>query len=342
MDKNSSSMTMKDIARELGVSVATVSRALKDSPRISKEKRELIKEFASKHDFSPNMLAESLRNSKVRPTKVIGVILPQYTHFYFSSVMAGIDEMATKHGYVLMVAQSGEDYNREVDICKKFLDNKVCGIILSQSKNTSQYDHFRKLLAAGLPLVFFDRICTGIEAARVVVDDYQGAYNATMHLIETGCRRIAFFGAPKNLEISKNRYNGYLDALRKNGLQPDDRFVKVCDNRDDAEAVTFDMLQQEDIPDAFFAINDETAIGIMATAKRLGYRIPEDISVCGFTNSSQSLACDPMLTTVEQRGVDIGREAADILIKQVEGILPTGKIEKRIVKTRLIVRESTR
>ncbi len=333
---------MKDIARELGVSVATVSRALKDSSRISKEKRDAIKAYAEEHKFSPNMLAETLRNSKVRPAKVIGVILPQFTHFYFSSVMTGIEEIAAEHGYVLMVAQSNEDFEREIAVCKRFYDNKVCGIILSQSKNTTKYEHFQQLIDHGMPLVFFDRICTGVEASRVVVDDYQGAFNAVEHLINTGCRQIAFFSSPPNLEISKNRYNGYLDALRRNKLTPDERFFKICDNRNDAEIVAMELLQHEDIPDAFFAVNDETAIGIMTAAKRLGYRIPNDISVCGFTNSNQSVACDPMLTTVEQRGIEIGRQAANILIEKVEGLLPFEQIEKRIVKTRLIVRDSTR
>lgn len=334
--------TMKDIANELGVSVATVSRALADSPRISIERREMIKAYAQEHNFQPNTLAETLRKTRIKPSKIIGVILPEYTHFYFSSVMTGIDEVASKRGYLLMVSQSAETYETEVDICHRLYNNKVCGIIVSQSKRTTRYDHFVELQEKGMPLVFFDRICTGIEANRVVVDDYQGAYNATEYLIGTGCRRIAFFGSPRNLEISKNRYNGYRDALLKNKIAIDDRLVKLCDNRLDAEVMTRRMLEDELQPDAFFAVNDETAIGVMVSAKEMGYRIPADISVCGFTNSIQSIVCDPKLTTVEQRGIEIGRQAAQILIDQVEGIIPAGKIVKRVVKTRLVVRQSTR
>ncbi len=179
-------------------------------------------------------------------------------------------------------------------------------------------------------------------ASRVVVDDYTGAYNAVTHLIETGCRRIAFYGSPMSLEISKNRYNGYCDALLKNKLKPDERFVRVCDNRADAEAITPQIMSQEEIPDAFFAVNDDTAIGILYTVKRMGYRVPEDISICGFTNGQRAISCDPMLTTVEQRGVAVGEEAANILIGHVEGIIPLDKVEKRIVRTRLIVRGTTR
>lgn len=338
----SSSITMRDIAEALGVSVATVSRALKDSPRISEEQRIKIQKYAQEHNYFPNVLAESLRNSRTKPMKVIGVIVPQYEHFYFSSVLSGIDEEAISRGYTIMVGESMDEYEREELLCKRFYENKVCGVIVSQAKNTNKYDHFNKLISHGLPLVFYDRICTAINCDRVVVDDYQGAYNAVTHLIETGCRRIAFYGSPMTMEISKNRYNGYRDALLKAGLKPDERFFRICDNRTDAEAITPDLLSQEEIPDAFFAVNDDTAIGILYTAKRMGYRVPEDISICGFTNGQRAVACDPMLTTVEQRGERVGEEAANILISKVEGEIPMSKVEKRIVRTRLVIRGTTR
>ncbi|WP_456076480.1 LacI family DNA-binding transcriptional regulator [Hoylesella timonensis] len=335
-------ITMKDIAQALGVSVATVSRALKDNPRISKEQREKIQAYAREYHFYPNVIAESLRNSRVKPLKVIGVIVPQLSHFYFSSILSGIEEEATTHGYRIMVAQSNERYEREVRICQDFYKNRVCGVIVSQAKDTVKYEHFKKLIDHHMPLVFYDRICTGINCSRVVVDDYMGAYNAVTHLINTGCRRIACYSSPMTLEISKNRYNGYRDALLKNGLKVNENFLRICDNREDAEVLTPELLQQEEIPDAFFAVNDDTAVGILYAAKRMGYHIPEDISICGFTNGDRSKACDPMLTTVEQRGVRVGEEAANILISKVEGLLPPDKVEKRIVRTKLIIRGTTR
>lgn len=335
-------ITMKDIAQALGVSVATVSRALKDNPRISKEQREKIQAYAREHHFYPNVIAESLRNSRVKPLKVIGVIVPQLSHFYFSSILSGIEEEATTHGYRIMVAQSNERYEREVRICQDFYKNRVCGVIVSQAKDTVKYEHFKKLIDHHMPLVFYDRICTGINCSRVVVDDYMGAYNAVTHLINTGCRRIACYSSPMTLEISKNRYNGYRDALLKNGLKVNENFLRICDNREDAEVLTPELLQQEEIPDAFFAVNDDTAVGILYAAKRMGYHIPEDISICGFTNGDRSKACDPMLTTVEQRGVRVGEEAANILISKVKGLLPPDKVEKRIVRTKLIIRGTTR
>lgn len=335
-------LTMKDIARELGISVATVSRALKDSPRISAERRAAIQQYAREHNFTPNMIAESLRHSRVQPLKVIGVIIPEFAHYYFSSILSGIEEEATARGYRIMVAQSNEQYEREVKICQSFYENKVCGIIVSQAKDTHQYDHFQRLIDSGVPLVFYDRICTGVNASRVVVDDYMGAFNAVSHLIETGCTRIAFYGSSMTLEISKNRYNGYKDALLKHGIQPNQELIRFCDNRTDAEAITPEILSTDNPPNGFFAVNDDTAIGILYTAKRMGFRVPEDISICGFTNGQRAVACDPMLTTVEQRGIKVGEEAVDILIGHVEGTIPLDKAEKRIVRTRLIIRGTTR
>ncbi len=342
MEEEKAPLTMKDIARKFGTSVATVSRALKDSPRISAERRAAIQQYAREHNFAPNMIAESLRNTRVKAIKVIGVIIPEFTHFYFSSVLSGIEEEASARGYRIMVAQSNEQYEREVKICQSFFENKVCGIIVSQAKDTQQYDHFQRLIDAGVPLVFYDRICTGVNASRVVVDDYMGAFNAVSHLVETGCRRVAFYGSPLTLEISKNRFNGYKDALLKHGIRPDEQLMHICDNRADAEAITPDILRMENRPDGFFAVNDDTAIGILYTAKRMGFRVPDDISICGFTNGQQAVACDPMLTTVEQRGVRVGEEAANILIGHVEGTIPRDKMERRIVRTRLIIRGTTR
>jgi LacI family transcriptional regulator/LacI family repressor for deo operon, udp, cdd, tsx, nupC, and nupG len=341
MDGNAH-ITMKDIAREFGIAVSTVSRALKDSPRIGKDLRKSIQTFAHEHNFYPNTFGEALRHTKVMPRKVIGVIVPEFTHYYFSSILTGIEETAAARGYRIMVALSGEQYEREARICENFLRYKVCGVIVSQAKDTKDYAHYQKLIDAGIPMVFYDRICTGVNASRVVVDDYMGALNAVTHLIESGCKRIAFYGSPMQLEISKNRFNGYKDALLKNGLQIDDDIVKVCDNRTDAEELTPQLMAMDNPPDGYFAVNDDTAIGILYTLKHAGIKVPEDVQICGFTNGQRAVACDPMLTTVEQRGHKVGEEAATILMDKVEGLSPFDKIEKRVVRTRLVVRGTTR
>lgn len=223
-----------------------------------------------------------------------------------------------------------------------FEAHQVCGVIVSQAKETQDYAHFQALIDRGIPLVFYDRICTGVDASRVVVDDYQGAFAAVTHLIETGCRRIAFYGMKGKTALGQNRYNGYHDALLKAGMQPDESLVFVCDKREDAERITPGVLSRADRPDAFFCVNDDTAIGVLYTAKHNGFRVPDDVAVCGFTNGERAIACDPQLTTVEQRGTNVGEEAATILMDKVEGLTPCDRIEKRVVKTRLVVRESTK
>lgn len=335
-------MTMKDIARELGISVATVSRALNDNPRISKERREMIQRFAREHNYYPNAIAESLRHSRVRPSRVIGVIVPEIVHYYFSSVLAGVEETAAARGYRIMVACSDELYKREVEICRSFYKNKVCGIIISQAKDTRDYAHFQSLLDSGVPIVFYDRVCVGVEASRVVVDDYAGTFNAVNYLIDTGCRRIAFYGSDMSFEISKNRFNGYKDALLKHKIPIDDGIIRLCDSSAEAQRITPEIMAMAARPDAFFAVNDETAIGVLYAVKRLGYRVPEDVSICGFTDSDKAVACEPQLTTVEQRGRQVGREAAGILIDKAEGIVSRSKVERRMVRTRLIARGTTR
>ena len=334
--------TMKDIAEHFGVSIATVSRALNGSNRVNKEKCEAICDYARANNFYPNDIAKSLRNSRRMPVKVIGVIVPEFTHYYFSTILNGIEAAASKRDFRIIATTSRESYEREVQLCQMFEAHQVCGVIVSQAKETNHYEHFQSLIDRGIPLVFYDRICNGINASIVVVDDYQGAFSAVAHLAATGCKRIAYYGMHGNIVLGRNRYNGYRDALLKAGLQPDPSLTFVCDNREEAEKITPDILKRDDRPDAFFCVNDDTAIGVLYTAKHMGFRVPDDISVCGFTNGERAIACDPQLTTVEQRGTKVGEEAANILMDKVEGISTKEKIEKRVVRTRLVIRQSTR
>lgn len=333
---------MKDIAEHFGVSIATVSRALNGSNRVNKEKCEAICDYARANNFYPNDIAKSLRNSRRMPVKVIGVIVPEFTHYYFSTILNGIEAAASKRDFRIIATTSRESYEREVQLCQMFEAHQVCGVIVSQAKETNHYEHFQSLIDRGIPLVFYDRICNGINASIVVVDDYQGAFSAVAHLVATGCKRIAYYGMHGNTVLGRNRYNGYRDALLKAGLQPDPSLSFVCDNREEAEKITPNILKRDDRPDAFFCVNDDTAIGVLYTAKHMGFKVPDDISVCGFTNGERAIACDPQLTTVEQRGSKVGEEAANILMDKVEGISPKEKIEKRVVRTRLVIRQSTR
>lgn len=332
-------ITIKDIARSLNVSVSTVSRALNNNPDISLETRKKIKEYAKEHKYNPNNWAQLLRSNQ---SSVIGVIVPELDNFFFASVLAGIEEIAEQHGFNIIICQSHENYEKEIRNVETLIKTRVSGIITSLSKTTFKYDHFQELIDRDIPIVFFDRICTGIDTSKVVVDDYSGTLTATEYLIETGCKRIAFFSAPYHLEISKNRKNGYLDALRRNHITVDERLIYLADTKKLGYTVAMEVLQLENRPDAFMTMNDYTASGIILAAKQLKLRIPEDISICGFSNSKISQDTDPMLTTVDQHPKKVGEEAMELLLEKINSDGQTVVKKNRVIKTDLVVRQSTR
>ena len=229
----------------MNVSPSTVSRALKDNPDISQETRNLIHAYAREHNYKPNVLAVNLRASR---SNTIGVIVPQLVHHFFSCVLSGIEKAAAEAGYNILVAQSNESYEQEVKIVHSFLAARVCGVIASLAKDTSQYDHYQDLLNNNIPIVFYDRICTGLKTERVVVDDYAGSFAAVEYMIQTGCKRILFYGAAPHLEITKNRRNGYLDAMKKYKIPVDDSMIMLCDTRERAISITPDILEGSEHP----------------------------------------------------------------------------------------------
>jgi LacI family transcriptional regulator len=335
---NKTQITIKDIARELNISPSTVSRALKNHPDISQETKNEVNEFARKHNYKPNALALSLRTSR---NNTIGVIVPEIIHFFFSSVLSGIEEVANSEGFNVIICQSNEDYEKEKKNTQALISTRVSGVLASLSKHTTNYNHFQDIVDVGIPLVFFDRICIGINTDRVVVDDYAGAFAAVEYLIQSGCKRIAFFSSPLHLEISKNRKNGYLDALHKYKIPVDESLIRVCDTREEAIIITPEILDRPDRPDAFFAINDHCATGIMYAVKQARLKIPDDISIMGFTDGELAKASDPMLSTVEQHGFDMGKHAAKLLIDKINGVTQ-GRYTNKIVRTNLIIRGTTR
>ncbi|MGC9150287.1 MAG: LacI family DNA-binding transcriptional regulator [Microbacter sp.] len=332
-------ITIKDIARELNVSISTVSRALNDSPDLSAGTKERIRNYAKLHHYNPNFLALSI---KKRESTLIGVIVPQITHHFFASVVEGILDVADREGYSVLLFRSHEQFEKEVRSVQRLLSSRVCGVLTSVAKETTRYDHFQELVDNDIPVIFFDRICVDIPSNRVVIDDYAGALTATEYLINTGCRKIAFFCSPMHLEISKNRRAGYMDALRKHGLPVDQELIKICDNYDDAIPVATEMLQSDDHPDAFFAVNDETALGILHATKQLHLKIPDEVSICGFTDGFAAIASDPQLTTVGQNGYDVGASAMELLLERIRYKGTDLMFKNRIIRTKLIVRETTR
>jgi len=215
-------------------------------------------------------------------------------------------------------------------------------VLASVAKTTTSFSHFQELIDSGVPLVFFDRICTGILTDRVVVDDYAGVQSAVEYLIKTGCRRIAFYGSESHMPISRNRRMGYEDALRKNGIAIDKSLMSICNNYADAMQITPAMLSLPEPPDAFFAVNDETALGILNVVKSSGLKVPEDISICGFTNNSIAELSNPQLTSVDQHGYEMGATSMRLLLDHIEGRRENDQIVNKIIKTNLVVRETTR
>lgn len=330
--------TIVDIAKKLNISTSTVSRALRNQANINKDTIEMVKKCAEELDYKPNEMAHYLRTGK---NNTIGIILPEIIHYFFSTILHGVEEVASKAGFNVMVFRSQESYNKELDITQSLINARVSGVLASLSKETKHYNHFQELLDNDVHLVFYDRICIGILTDRVVVDDYAGALQAVEHLIKTGCRRIAFYSSPVHLEISKNRRNGYLDALRKHQIPIDNSLIHVCDTREKAIELTPEVLAMPNPPDAFFAINDHTATGILYAVKKAGLKVPDDISIFGFSGGDLAIACDPMLTTVEQHGYEVGKAAAELLISKINGTT-IGKYTNRIVKTKLMIRGTTR
>lgn len=332
-------ITLKDIAKALNLSASTVSRAMRNNPAISVETRVLVQEFAKKHKYKPNVHAMQLRTQR---NTTIGVIVPKLVHYFFSTVLAGIQAEAEKENYNILICQSDEDYKKEIKSVETLLDARVSGILASQSKTTTTYDHFQDAIDNNVDLVFFDRICTGINTDKVVVDDYKGAFNAVDYLASTGCKRIAFLGSDSDMPISNNRRMGYEDALRKNKLEIDKSLIRECDTRVIVHTMVPTMLAADVVPDAFFCINDEVAAYCMQLVKDAGFRVPEDISICGFTNGYLTEVTDPTLTSVDQHGYDIGEQAARLLIDRIEGRETKKGVISKLIKTELVIRNSTR
>jgi LacI family transcriptional regulator len=336
-------VTIKDIARELGISPSTVSRALKDHPDISPETKKAVNELAEKLNYQPNIVALSLRQSK---TNTIGVIIPEIVHFFFSTVISGIEDVAYRAGYNVILAQSNESQAREITDIKALFNSRVDGMLMSISRETTNFEHIESIISKGVPIVFFDRVYHTPHSSRVIVDDKAGAKEATLHLIEQGCKRIAHLEGPPNLEISKQRLLGYQEALKEKELPFSTDLVAICPSGtiEEGRIATEKLLSQKNPPDGIFATNDPAAMGAMQAIKQRGLRIPHDVSIVGFSNWFFSALMDPPLSSVDQPGFEMGQEAAKILIRQIEKKdkenveLPS---ETKILKTRLIVRESS-
>ena len=331
-------VTIKDIAKILGLSPSTVSRALRDCPKISEKTRQLVKETAKRLNYTPNILAKRLREKR---TYSIGVIIPQINHYFFSSIVAGIDDYAFEHGYNVVFTQSNENFEREKKNVELLLASGIEGVLISRTKETTSFEHFKQFLENEIPIVFFDRICPDIDTHYVVVNDELASYYATKYLIQTGCRRIVHFKGPDNLLIARKRLKGYLEALEEANIPIDKNLIIDCDNFEKAIEVTEELLRKGIEFDGIFAVNDDAAAGALQVLLEHGIKIPDQVSIFGYSNSLISKITKPRLSTVEQQGYKMGYVAAEILIKKIEGYTK-GLNKKEVIKAPLIIRETTR
>jgi DNA-binding LacI/PurR family transcriptional regulator len=333
----SGQVTIKDIARELGISPSTVSKALKDHPDINSETKRLVKELAAKLKYKPNLIALSLLESQ---TKTIGLIIPQVVHHFFSSVISGIEDVLDEKGYFLMVCQSNESYEKEVKNAYALLSSRVDGILVSASKETKDLSHFTNIIESNVPVVFFDRLPENLDADCVLIDDLESSFMATEHLIKQGCKRIAHFGTYQHLRIGQERKTGYLNALKKYNLPVDEKLVFLCDTREDAKIMAGKLMSSAGRPDGIFAVNDLTALGTIEGIKSAGFKVPDDVAVMGFSNEYFSTICEPSLSSVEQHGFEMGQTAARLVLERLHSDTDFPP-RKEIISTRLIIREST-
>lgn len=328
--------SLKDLADKLGVSIATVSRALRNSHEVGEEMTQKVKQLAKELNYRPNPFAQSLRKEAPR---VIGVIVPNLVTHYYAAVLDGIEDYASKLGYSVISANSHEDHEREAQALDNFLNMHVEGIIACLAQDTTDYSHFEQLHKMGVPLVFFARCCLEDMFSQVVGNGDVAAQKATQHMIETGSRRVAFIGGPNHLDMVRRRKHGYLEALRENRI-PIDRNLVVCDkiDFDVARNATLRLLEGENPPDAILAFNDIITYAAFDAIKSKGLRIPEDVAIIGFTDGDTAAFVTPRLTAIMDQAHVQGTKACQLLMKSING---DEKIYKEVVPMILKIRESS-
>lgn len=336
MAVNKRRTSLKDLARELGVSIATVSRALRNSPEIGKEMQQRVQELARRLNYRPNPFAQSLRREA---PKIIGVVVPNLVTHYYAAVLDGIENEAAKAGYSVISANSHEDVETEIRVIDNFVGLHVEGIIACLAQNTTDYSHFEEIARMGIPLVFFGRTCLPELFSSVTANGDEAAQLATQHLIDTGSRRIAFIGGPNHLDMVRRRKHGYLEALRENHL-PIDRNIVVCDTIDYNVALhaTTELLGRPDRPDAILAFNDIITFAAFTAIKQLGLTIPDDVALIGFTDDAHAAYVTPRMSAIEDRSHLMGTTACQLLLKNIAG---DKTICRERVPQQLVIRDTS-
>ncbi len=334
-------LTLKDIAKKFDVSVGTVSKSLNDSYEISPKTKEKIRAYAKKHNYKPNSIALSLRNSQSN-TKTIGVVIPSIMNRFFLKVFAGIEEVTTERNYTLISCISNDSYEKEVKATELLKSGVLDGIIISIAEETEvkqSYEHLKDVIDEGIPMVLFDRVTNEVECDKVIIDDFDAAYNATNHLINSGCKNIAVVSILHAISIGKLRIEGYRKALKESNSEQSEIIIKI-DKKEDFNKNLRTALSTNSI-DGLLCLEESSALKSLKILKSLKYKTPEDVSIISFSNGKLPRYVTPTVTTVSQHGRIVGKKAAEMLIKRLEKDKETD-FKTKIVKTTLVERESTR
>ncbi|MEW4923847.1 LacI family DNA-binding transcriptional regulator [Algibacter sp. 2305UL17-15] len=334
---NSGKVTIHDISKALGIDSSTVSRALNDSPRVSKKTKAKILAKATELGYQRNILASNLRTNK---TNTIGVVVPRISRNFFSNVIAGIEETAYEAGYNVLICQSLESLEREQKIMATLLSNRVDGVLISISMQTTSFEHLKPYKDYGSPIVFYDRPCSFEDCTSISINDFEASFKATEHLILQGCKNIVHFGGPQDIELYQNRKKGYKAALEKYGLKYEAPFCLISKlTEKEGTSMAKKVLKLKDV-DGIFSVNDTAAISAIQYFKAHGVRIPEDIAIVGFNNDPISAVIEPSLTTIDQPDFEMGKKAATLLMHQIKNKKSTGK--SVVLTSKLVVRDSSK
>jgi len=338
-------VTLKQIAEQLNISVTTVSKALKDYPDISKKTKALVKELALTLNYRPNSFAVNLRTKE---SKTVGLIIPEIVHHFFSNVIKGIIAQAEEKGYLVIILQSNESYEMEKKQIQLLLSQRVDGILISLANGTADYKHLTEIIAQDKPLVMFDKIAKIVKCSKIIIDDRKAAYTATQHLIDTGCKRIAHFRGALLPQNSIDRFLGYKKALLDNKMQYDPSLVYICECGDNSfeegKMNAHQLLKDHNDVDGIFINTDLVAIGAITEFNEQGIKIPEDISIVGFSNWFMSSVISATLTTIDQPGYLMGKAAFKQLYKEMQQVKKKEPVvyETVVLKTELVKRQSTK
>ncbi|SDE51597.1 transcriptional regulator, LacI family [Mucilaginibacter pineti] len=339
---NFEAVTIKDIARELGISASAVSKALKDSHEISAKTKLLVLDCARRLNYQPNPMAQSLKRGN---SKSIGIVVASLDNQFFPQVMNGIESVAYSRGYNLIITQTHESFELEVQNVRHLTNRAIDGLLISVSTETDAIDHLKSLHQKGLPIVFFDRVSDEIDTHKVIADNFKGAYEATQHLIQSGYKNIAHITSSPNISITKERLKGYTLALQQNNIQPNEAYIKYClhggkDQQEIENALT-ELLQQPNRPDAIFTASDRITTTILLLLHKLKLAIPQDMALIGFTNTPLADVINPSLSTVYQPGFEMGKKATEMLIDLIESKRPVTEFETAVLPTQVFIRDSS-